>query len=442
MNKTLIWHDRLRHTNGPPTNLFDSVKKIFLLVVIVGISGILFVQLNEKNSSAVDLKNSSTDILFKQGSGFANSGVNKPVINSQKTFIVTAALSMEDQVISPSELLEDLMLVHNKENALALMSEDIKEIQDLLQKLIDYGPDSIADIRKFLKSGDDILFEQKVRTNGFNYPSLRLALIDLLSQFGDAEEVELAWAEALNGNLNPMEIEAVSKHLLDLAPDYYQQSIIDAALAAIHSADDGGLNGQNIGPLFKVVQQFNAEEVLTMLEETRPLWWGQYASLALANLPEGKGIPNLVAFTKDSDFSRDLHSRFALKMLAQAAPEYTSAADALIEIVRNNNIPNAQWADIASLVAGLQQFQIEDVYINTYSTAENYIAPLSVIRHIAYTPGGNQNLISVRYSPNVYSEEQREQSLILIDDLLSETSNPVAIRALEDMLGILLPNNQ
>lgn len=441
MNKTLTWNDRLKLKNDS-----HGIEYIYwvAIILLIGMVVLLFSWINDFSAESAsdqeiieNSKDRPIEIIPKKIEKIPAIKIQEQHNQSQEKVFASAP---ENEQLETSLLLDDMIVLLGDAAGNAtgnrLSHESLAEIQRSLRTLSELGPAASPDIRKFLNSGEDILFKDQTGKEGFGFPSLRLALIEILSQLEDDEDAELAFLEVLHSTMEPMEIAAVSLHLEEFAPDYYRHEILNATQNALFAADSTGLEGRNVGPLFQVLQKYSDEDVVATLEEVPPLWWGQYASIALANLSDGKGIPGLIKTLQSSDPHKNLHSRFALKMLAQAATDHVHAGNVLAETVGNNIIPEYLWPEIAALAAGTRRFHIGDP---NSPIKDDFVKPISVNKNIAYTPGGYQVTYSALYPVTSLTMEKTELHLSLLDELLSKTSNPIAIQSLEQM-HIMLTN--
>jgi len=135
------------------------------------------------------------------------------------------------------------------------------------------------------------------------------------------------------------------------------------------------------------------------LKEATKLW-NYYATLALAGLPDGVGIPALIELVRDPSVTTLGSGDFALRPLAQAAVQYPEAARALIEQARANQIPDAAWPTVIASLAG------------------------------TYIQYGNQWFGSTAPPANG-SDAEITQRIALIDQLLAVTANSAARTSLQ-----------
>jgi hypothetical protein len=110
------------------------------------------------------------------------------------------------------------------------------------------------------------------------------------------------------------------------------------------------------------------------------------------------------------------------KCLAELAPEYPEAAQALVEQVKTQRLSDLAWYGIASALAGTQM-----VYSETY--LDTVVPPPNAIDPKSYSIPSNQQHyrsynVSLQWTP-----EQIQKQLQLIEQL--RTVSPAAAAALE-----------
>jgi hypothetical protein len=286
-------------------------------------------------------------------------------------------------------------------NVNSLSGAQAAEINDLLAKLAASGTAAIPAIRQFLQDGQDFSFASIAGGNLVNYGTMRLGLIDALQQIGGPEAVELA-AATLQTTAEPFEIAFLSRYLEQQAPGKFRDLELTAARESLALAS-GRIPMSDVSALFELLQAYGDENVVPSLEKAVSRW-NYYATLALAGLPNGAGIPTLIKLAQDPAVSAMGTGDFALRPLAQAAPQYPEAARALLEAARQNQIPETAWSTVAGALAG------------------------------TYIQYGNQ--INGSTAPTLtWSPEQMSQRIALINQLLTVTSSPAGQQALQNALA-------
>jgi hypothetical protein len=207
---------------------------------------------------------------------------------------------------------------------------------------------------------------------------------------------------------------------LDHLGDAHRQEILDAARQALNMASEGRLGDADVGPLYEVMSKYGGADIAGELEQNSGRF-RYYSAIALAQLPDGAGVPSLIRMVQDPAGGQ-VRNVPALEMLAQSAAQYPDAAAALLQLVQNNKIPPRTWPYLTSVLGG-DRLQYSD-------SISDPVPPqgMSDVKtfHMA---GGNQNFYS---APNQsLTPDQINRQIQLIDSLLRATSDPSAIQALQ-----------
>lgn len=283
-------------------------------------------------------------------------------------------------------------------NVNSLSREQAVEINDSLARLAAGGPAAIPAIRQFLQDNQDFSFDSIAGGDLVNYGTIRLGLIDALQQIGGLEALELS-AAILQTTADPFEIAFLSRYLEQQAPGKFRELELTAARESLAQAS-GQVRMSDVSALFELLQAYGDENVVPNLEKAVSRWT-YYATLALAGLPNGAGIPTLVKLAQDPAVSAMGARDFALRPLAQVALQYPEAARALLDAARQNQIPDTAWSTVAGALAG------------------------------SYIQYGNQIYGSTSPALN-WSPEQVSQRIALINQLLTVTSSPTGRQALQN----------
>src|SRR5205814_7452182 len=107
-------------------------------------------------------------------------------------------------------------------------------------------------------------------------------------------------------------------------------------------AEKGQMAGWDVGALFQVLQNYGDATTAAALSQLQSKW-NYYATLALAGLPGGEGVPSLIRQAQDAAAGAGGKSTLTFQLLAQIATEYPDAGAALIEQAKRNQIPDAAW---------------------------------------------------------------------------------------------------
>ena len=323
-----------------------------------------------------------------------------------------------------------------------IVGGDTAQINRVLQELRDQGSGAVPAIREFLERMEDIEFgelngEGDLVANG----SLRHALFDVLGEIGGIEAINVALAQ-LEMTGDPLEIAILAQKLEELAPGSYQPELLKAASDALQWAASAPREERpDVGPLFELLQAYGGPEVVHDVAQGAGEWW-EYSLMALAGLPEGEGIPVLIAEVYNPTVPLEHKSNLPIQMLAQAATQSPEAGDALVDLARSGGIPDSAWEAIGGTLAGehlqfpLQFLEatglegIESTALEGDQVGGSGVEAPDLLRHyyIEYlNMSYDQRLASLNWS-----DEQIDQQLALIDELLDVTSSPAALSALEE----------
>jgi len=281
-----------------------------------------------------------------------------------------------------------------------------EELKRSFKELAEQGVAAVPAIREYLDRFQDIDFDAVGAGKLVGYSSLRMGMLDALGQIGGPEATELS-LQMLQKTGDPSEIGFLAKVLeKQLPPEQFRQAALSAATDALAQASIGKPDGRSITPLFEVLQKYGDESVVGVLEQAVGRW--KYpATLVLAGMPDGVGIPALIRLAQDPAIRASGIGDYALRPLAQAAMQYPDARAALVDQARLNQIPESAWPTLAASLTG------------------NYIQY------------GNQ-LFSSTVPTIVWTSDQINQRIAIIDQLLGVTSNAGGQQALQKARAGLL----
>jgi len=110
-----------------------------------------------------------------------------------------------------------------------------------------------------------------------------------------------------------------------------------------------------VGPAFRMLQMFG--EGNTIEEAARNDGPNFVNAVALANLPNGTGLPSLVDMAqKGADPSRQA---VAVEMIAQLAGQNPQALETLAQMAQRGEIRNSVWEKLAPILGG-DHYQLAD----------------------------------------------------------------------------------
>ncbi|HXJ56721.1 MAG TPA: hypothetical protein VNU68_08665 [Verrucomicrobiae bacterium] len=287
-----------------------------------------------------------------------------------------------------------------------LSPQKTEELKRSFKQLVEEGAGAVPAIRAYLDRFQDIDFDPFGAAKQVGYPSLRMGMLDALRQIGTPEALELS-LQTLHTTADPQEIAFLAKGLeRQLPPDQFRSVVLAAASESLEQALSGQWSGRNVTPLFEVLQRYGDEGVIGLLEKASSKW-NFYATLALAGMPNGAGIPALVRMVQDQASAAVGNGDLALRPLAQAALQFPQARASLLEQARLNQVPEKAWSGIAASFLG------------------NYIQY------------GNQ-LFGSTAPAVMWSKEQIDLRFNLIDQMIAVTTSPTGKQVLQNAQAQML----
>ncbi len=307
--------------------------------------------------------------------------------------------------------------------------EQAAQLKQGLQALAAQGAAAVPAIRQFLEQNVDLSFG-KEGAESAGAAALRVGLLDVLRQIGGPEALALS-RQVLQTTTEPLEIALLARNLEEAAPGQYRQEFLDAARGTLGTIIQGQMTNVDVGPLFQALQTYGGAGVADDLEKMAPNW-NYYAMIALAELPSGQGVPSLVRLAQDPAGFETGQYKLAFQMLAQMSPQFPEASASLLELARQNQIPDKAWRAIAAGLGGSQYQIARQLPQNTFPVGSSVEAGRSDI-------GG---MIQTFYSsplPDGGSAANLSQRLTIIDQLLQASStSPAALQALRQARARLL----
>lgn len=293
-----------------------------------------------------------------------------------------------------------------------------------LKELASQGPAAVPAIREFLEKNQDINFGIIRGGVMLEQPSIRMALLSVLKQIGGPEASDVM-VQTMGATGIPSEVALLGNYLEEQAPGQYRQQAVSAAKEVFAMAAQGQLPGWDIGALLEMVRNFDAASVQPTAEKLQHEY-PFYASMALANLEGGAGIPALLRQSPGSgEAAATADGNFALQMLAQVAARNPEASSALLQQARQGQIPESAWPKIAMGLGG-DQFAMF-----TFMADGRPDVPSVPGLKTYHVEAANQNFYSVPASV-IASPEQVSARFNLIDQLIAAKPGPGAVQALRD----------
>jgi hypothetical protein len=303
----------------------------------------------------------------------------------------------------------------------AVSPEQVDQWKKGLQALVQQGGAAIPAIREFLEKNVDLDYTAANGPQLLGYSSLRSAFLDALQQIGGPEATDVM-LQTLRTTGVPSEIARLADYLEQQAPGQYRQQTISAVTELLAIAAKGKLAGWDMGPLFPVLAKYGDPAAVQQVQSQ----WKYYATMSLAGLEGGAGVPALIRQVQAPAGSKN---DFAFQMLAQQASGSPDATAALMEQAHNNQIPDSAWREIAMGLAGDQYFM--------GTQWDTPPAPGTVPGLKTYhIEAGNQNFYSLPLS-STGGDSHMEQRLSVIDQLLAATSSAAGRQALQQARATL-----
>lgn len=286
-----------------------------------------------------------------------------------------------------------------------------------LMHLVQSGPAAVPALRAFLDQKTDYPFSREIwQATGYN--SSRLAAIDALRQIGGPEALS-AMQGLLATTQSPREVAVLARNLEESQPGNYREQALAAARSGLQSAVQARDPNIDVAPLFEVFQHYGDASVIPDLEGARNTW-NYYATIALADLPEGAGVPSLLRMAEGGAGSRVL----ALEMVAQLAAKNQTARDFLLAQASGNKITPNLWPYLTGPLAGDQYFPVDSA-ITAYPEIQSW----SDVR-TTHINSGNQNLYMLPGYMSLTADELNARAA-LVDELLKIAADPAAVQALQ-----------
>ncbi len=339
----------------------------------------------------------------------------------------------------------DTVMAQVKSNGVITV-EGAREIKRMLRELRKQGAAAVPTIRDFLRQKEDVNFDKMRGGELMEQHTLRQALFDTLGQIGGNEAMAVS-LEQLRETLDPAEIAMLAQNLEKEAPGEYREEILRIATNALRLLVRSKEQVE-AGPLFELFRNYGGVKAVANLRQftanadtlqylrNRNLsvspTWRVYSLIALAGLPEGRGIPSLVALAGDPDVPVEHKPELPFQMLAQASMEYDEAGEALVDLARARQIPDRAWSVVGEALAGKYLQFPSQLSGGTLLAGKG--ADISGIE-APFLRGWYDDERNIKYEQRLVSADwsagQLKQQLALIDKLLGVTSSPAAVKALQ-----------
>src|SRR5262249_33816263 len=157
---------------------------------------------------------------------------------------------------------------------------------------VQLGSSGVPAIREFLERNLEHNYAGVPGGELLGHSSLRTALIDALHQIGGPEALA-AMVQTFQSTALPSGVALLSRYVGQQAPGEYRQEMLNAARDVLVMASKGQLREWDVAPVFQVLQEVGDATTGSELEQ-RMGQWRYYASISLASLNDGQGVPTLI----------------------------------------------------------------------------------------------------------------------------------------------------
>ncbi len=302
-----------------------------------------------------------------------------------------------------------------------------KRFAAMLDELRQQGAVAIPAIAAFLDGGEDVDFTRLDGGDLLGHRTLRQALLDTVEKIGGSAAMAVS-LEQLQRTTEPLEIVIAARALDAEEPGIHRNAVLDAIGNALVWTEDQSVT-TDVAPLFDLLRTYGGEQAVRTLVASVPRW-GEYALIALADLPSGAGVASLTELAAADDAPL-LNPVMPFETLAQASAAYPEAGDALVDLARAGRIPDDVWGPMADALEGKHLRLSAKMFDGTpfADRPADGRSPASPWRSYYV------QWLNVRYEQDevapTWSPEQVAQQLALIDDLLAAASSPAAVQALQ-----------
>ena len=309
----------------------------------------------------------------------------------------------------------------------AIRPEALEAWKTGLRDLAAMGTIGIPAILQFMGDGTDVLFSRELRADLGQW-SARTGMIQALRQIGGPESIA-AMSQILDKPQTYQELALLAQSLEEANPGQHRDQTIAVARAQLATAiaAPASSGSPDIAPLFEVLGAYGNTDSAQDLEAAAG-HWRYYAMSALAQLPEGAGVPSLIRLAEPN--SPGGNRLQALQVLTELAPSNEAARDFLIAQAGSGGIPADYWSYLKQPLAGNQYF-VADAVLTQYPPVSNW-ADLQTI-HIN---AGNQTLYSIPSSAS-QTPEGIQRQLALIDQLSGFAQGAAAQTSLKQSRQVL-----
>jgi hypothetical protein len=246
-------------------------------------------------------------------------------------------------------------------------------------------------------------------------------MFDALERIGCPEATYLL-REHLTSSANPSEIAWIAQGVMAMSGEH-REATLEAARTALSRVESGEISNTDVAPLFEVLQRYGDASVASELVRASRNW-NYYAVAALAQLPDGAGMPTLVEMAAGQVSGTGEARAAAIQMLAQSALDSLAAKAGFLEQAREGKLTPHSWSLIAPVLAG-DQLRFE---ASAYSSPSQYVNSSDI--RSTRIGAGNQNFYTAPV-PELLSADRLKQHAAFVDELINVTTDPAGQEALQ-----------
>lgn len=282
---------------------------------------------------------------------------------------------VQPKLLPPDQIIADLMKLSDTKGHIT--KEQAEQFKKNLEQLILQGAASVPSIQEFLDKNMDSDYSELDGGDQLGYSSFRASLIDALKQIG-GPEAQTAMVKTLQTSAFPGEILDLAKGLEEAAPGQYRNEILNAARESIRMADANEL-GDNVevGPAYRALDVYGHANTTEEAAKINPENFRDV--VALANQPNGQGLPSLIDKAQNTSGSSQ---SFATEMIAQLAGQNPQALDALTQMAQSDQIPQSVWVKLAPILAG-EEYQVGGSADQGYQIVNNATTPYQINQRLS-----------------------------------------------------------
>jgi hypothetical protein len=287
--------------------------------------------------------------------------------------------------------------------------EQAQKFKAILDELVHQGAAAVPAIQEFLRKNIEYDYSEISGGDQLSYSSFRHSLLDALKQVG-GPDAQVVMLETLQTTAAPSELLELATDLEQEAPGQYREQVLNAARESLEmAATNPAASNLELAPAFRMLQNYGAASTVEDAAKTDPANF--YNAIALANLPDGQGLPALIQMAQNA--SPDPSGQtIATEMIAQLAGQNLQAVETLLQMAQQGQIRNSVWEKLAPILGG-DQYQIGgSAESRNYAIVNGALSPEEIARRIAlidtflgFVPGDSAAAAALQHQRGVLNEK-------------------------------------